>query len=63
MAYDDILGSKKDNDITEASTEEIIEAMEYNIKKKQELINDLLKKITDLEIEIERYQNNETVSI
>lgn len=51
--FDDLLGKDKENSI-QPTQEELIEAMEYNIKKKRELIDNLLKKITELEKEVER---------
>jgi len=52
--FNDILGNKKDKSIPCPETnEEIIKAMEYNIKEKQKIIEDLVKKITELENTIE----------
>ena len=33
--FDDILGKKNKDELPEATTEEVLEAMAYNIKKKQ----------------------------
>ena len=50
--FDDIIKKKKKGPIL-PSHEEVIKAMEYNIKKKQEIIDDLIKRITDLERKLE----------
>jgi len=49
--FNDILGEKKKE--SRPTTEEIMDAMEYNINKKQEIIDDLLKRITELERQLE----------
>lgn len=56
--FNDILGNKK-NKPEGPTTEELIKAMEYNIKTKEKLIKDLVKKVTDLERQLEA-KNQET---
>lgn len=50
--YEDILGKKKEKP-EPVSQEEVMEAMSYNIKKKQKIIDDLVKRITELERQLE----------
>lgn len=50
--FDDILGNKK-GEIRKANKDEIIKALKYNIKMKQELIEKLSKRITELERQLE----------
>lgn len=54
--YDDILG-KRNEGIPEVDKDSIIKAQADNIKQKQELIEDLLRKITDLERQLENENN------
>jgi len=49
--YDDILGEKKNN--PEVTKDSIISAQRANIEAKEELIKELIEKITELERENE----------
>lgn len=50
--YDDILGEKED-DGPEMTKDSIISAQKANIEAKEELIKELIDKVTELEREIE----------
>jgi len=49
--YNDILGDKGKKVIQDKDA--IIEALKYNLSKKEKLIKDLIKQITELERELE----------
>jgi hypothetical protein len=51
--YDDILGT--DTEKIEQTTEGLIEALKYNVKEKDKIIKKLIERVTELEIEIEKY--------
>ena len=58
--FDDILGKKETKDY-EATKDEIIKALEYNIGKKEKMIQDLLKQLVEVERQLEdvlSYQDN-----
>jgi hypothetical protein len=50
--FDDLLG-EKEPEITEVDKDALIRAMADNIKQKQDMINDLVRQITELERQIE----------
>jgi len=58
MAWSDILGNEKE--IEDIPTESILESMKYNIKEKEKMIEDLVKKITILERKLEHIEHNIT---
>ena len=53
--YNDILGDEPKT--IEMTKDSIIDAMKDNIDTKQEMINDLLLRITELELELESKEN------
>ena len=61
--FDDLLG-KKEKEV-EATKDEIIEALEYNLGEKEKIINDLLKELVETERQLEEvlsYQDNKRLS-
>ena len=52
--YDDILGEKEE--VPEMTKDSIISAQKANIEAKEELIKELMERITELEREIESYE-------
>lgn len=54
--YDDILGNKKK--IQRVSKDSIIEAQRVNIEAKQQMIDELLDRITELERQLEDEQKD-----
>ena len=52
MAFDDILGERKNNKI-EVDKDSLIKALEDNVKAKQKMIEDLIRQVTELERQIE----------
>lgn len=52
--FDDILNNKK---VKKSTKKSLIESLQYNIKEKSKLIDDLIKKITLLEEELKKYKN------
>lgn len=57
--YDDILGSNKKQKV-EVDKDSIIQAQKVNIEAKQEMIDDLLDRITELEREVEALRQADT---
>ena len=53
--YNDILGEKED--VPELTKDSIISAQKANIEAKEELINDLIRKVTELEQQVEELQS------
>lgn len=53
--YDDILGEKED-DGPEMTKDSIISAQKANIEAKEELIKELIERVTELEKQIESYE-------
>lgn len=54
--YDDLLGEKR-KEIPEESKDSIIDAMRDNIEAKEQMISDLLDRVTELERQIEFYES------
>jgi len=50
--FDDILGNGKEEIIKE-DKDSLIESLKYNLEKKEEIIKNLIKEITDLEQQLE----------
>lgn len=59
ICYDDILGEKEKKEESKQTKDGLIRALKYNVKKKQNIIEDLFRKITELERQIEN-QNQGT---
>jgi cell division protein FtsB len=57
--YNDILG-KEENKKVEVSKDSIIHAQKVNIEAKQEMIDELLDRITELEREVEELRQSDT---
>lgn len=55
--FNDILEEKKSLPVEE-DKDEIIESLEYEVKRKGEIIRNLLKRITLLERQVERYESS-----
>ena len=56
VMYNDILGEKKKDDEHPVTKDSIISAQKANIEAKEKYIKDLVKKITELERQIESYE-------
>jgi prefoldin subunit 5 len=56
--FEDILGNKGKNEKVKETKDSIIRSLKYNVKKKQAMIDHLLKRITELERQLETYQTH-----
>ena len=62
LMFNDILGEEEGEEVIEEDRDSLIEALRYNVEKKEKIIQDLIRQVTELERQLEN-QNQTCVGI